>query len=259
MERIINIENYFLSPALFQEEDFQNKVLTDGKFLHKLRLRLKEIRVLCDLLEFGFPSIFLSGSLYECYREFYRKSGRLRDINVQIILFSDLCKRYKLSPSVFPEFLFSKKEQILEEFKAQLKTSYTELPNNIQVDFVGGELEGIREKLMVSKIKTILDNREDLFVFEKLHWLRKQIKKIIYLDKMKLGRRPVLKKRLVERLHQIEIRLGSWHDLTVLRKYLLEYETVAGHAVEVGWFPSIMDAAKVEEVNVLKSVVEVKL
>jgi CHAD domain-containing protein len=259
MERKIQISNHFPDPSMFREKSFQDRVITDEKFLHKLRLKLKEVRVLCDLLEFGFPSQFMPKSLFSCYRQFYRKSGQLRDINVQIDLFSRLSESYNISSSAFTDFILSKKESAEREVVSQLKIALPALPDIIDSGFAYTELKALRERLIVHRIETILNNCDTIFVIEKLHWLRKQFKKIIYLNRMKLFSKPVLKKGLVKRLHQIEVRLGNWHDFGVLREYIREYVVADKFQTEEGWLRLIDEAVKLEEVKMLKLVEDIEL
>ncbi|GET30243.1 CHAD domain-containing protein [Prolixibacter sp. SD074] len=223
------------------------------KELHQLRLRLKDIRVRCLLLEFAFPERYQGKSLFVPFREYYQQTSQLRDLTVALHRFRKICRKYRLSSNGFRNHLwhhYREEEKKLEHLPIPDIDTFeqqhqNEIPPEEQREIILQQMQQLMEKTKAAH----LENE----ITENLHWQRKQLKKLIYLNRLLADNSPVWEEETTKKLELLDEKLGAWHDLQVLLQFTGQF---AGHHPRGHtpvWLPRITRAIVTEQIRVLES------
>lgn len=224
------------------------------KELHQLRLRIKAVRVECLLLEFAFPERFPAKSCFIPFREYYRQTSCLRDLTVALHRFRKICRKYHLASNGFQNYLwqhYREEEKHLQrlplpDIDAFEQQHRDEIPLNELPDIISQQMQQL-----IEKVKTTHSNPEATI---NLHWQRKQLKKLIYLNRLLPQNSSVWDESITTKLEILDEKLGAWHDLQVLLQFI---EKFAGHHSRGHtpvWLPRISRAVVKEQIRIMESV-----
>ena len=193
--------------------------------LHQIRVELKKIKTLFDLITHDFKK-----SEYKPLKNIFKNAGRIRETDVLHQLF----RKYKLQ-----QFEKSIKREALERKSAiaafrQKAKYYKKAVNHIQQRSKKYLIEINRGNLNKYVFKVEQKINKKLFSkyrLDELHKIRKQIKKIIYLSQVTDSKDISKKNKLYDNLQNI---IGQWHDKNVLIRLLQKnkghsHKTVLGN------------------------------
>ncbi|GET27456.1 CHAD domain-containing protein [Prolixibacter sp. NT017] len=226
------------------------------KELHQLRLRLKAIRVQCFLLEFVYPKRYLSKSLFTPFREYYQQTSRLRDLTVALHRFRKICRKHRLPSNGFQNYLwqhYREEEKHLQRLPipdiAAFEQQYrNELPTEELTNIVTQQLQQVMEKVLAAHMDPEKSGN--------LHWQRKQLKKLIYLNQLLPEERSVWDESITTKLEILDEKLGAWHDLQVLLQFIGRFAGQHSRGHTPAWLPRIARAVITEQVRILESLKE---
>ncbi|GET20807.1 CHAD domain-containing protein [Prolixibacter denitrificans] len=226
------------------------------KELHQLRLRLKAVRVQCLLLEFFYPERYTSKSLFTPFREYYQQTSRLRDLTVALHRFRKICRKHRLPSNGFQNYLrhhYREEEKRLQRLPAHDIDTFeqqhrNEIPPEELTDIVTQQLQQLIEKVLTAHMDSEKSGN--------LHWQRKQLKKLIYLNQLLPEKRSVWDESITGKLETLDEKLGAWHDLQVLLQFIGRFAGQHSRGHTPVWLPRIARAVITEQVRILESLKE---
>jgi len=225
----------------------------DIEAIHDMRLSIKRMRVVAKLADQVSKNKFNSKESLAELNKFFKKSGRLRDIQVTKSLLVDLNdnalgpiieqfnKREKKQRTKFDKTLSSFRVEVLDEIELKLSTL----------------LDGISEKrsFQAGHALFLVYQDEIQQIFHKndrekrMHDIRTKLKDINYLNNIFEDKIPIQDylNISVERLKELGEMAGSWHDcynlISILNKYARKHH-------EDEHVPSI--ATSIKEIQIKK-------
>jgi len=179
--------------------------------VHKLRTTSRRIKVAERNLELNGRQDDLIGDI----DRLRKRAGKLRDLDVQLLLVQELGDRPGVS--TLREFLEARRakaerkllERTLELNNRKTRATLTELAGKLKESAPASKVYVARTQAALAKLQARLDPdrlRED---DEYLHDLRIRIKKARYIAEGDLSESGV---RLAERLKTVQDAIGKWHD-----------------------------------------------
>ncbi|MEN8225038.1 MAG: CHAD domain-containing protein [Bacteroidota bacterium] len=225
-----HILTYFRKHKQIIEENLQ--LCADPKDIeavHQFRLSVKRIRVAATLTSMICESCFDSKTALKDINRLFKRSGRLRDVQVSLQLLAGFNKE-GLAPVIA---LYHKRER-----KQRLKFEKAlDAYNNKSLDacelIIQEALAGISAKRALSAGHRLLADMEsdirELFHGSKhekrLHAIRTRLKSINYLNNIFDEQLPVQEylNISVERLRELGELAGAWHDSLTLEKKITKF------------------------------------
>ena len=186
--------------------------IDDPEVLHSIRVELKKIKSILNLMQFGLPNL-KGHKRYIPFRTIFRRAGEIRQPEVIYKLLLQHQIR-GITDSQIPNA--DQEERLISAFKK-------DVPMFIAiVTAKRSKLKEYLENLTEKKARKYLAKRRQqvkrllfpIFEPEALHKTRKIIKEIIFLDWVDKD------KPSVTFFKKIESRIGQWHDKQVLLKIL---------------------------------------
>ena len=225
---------YFEKHSLIIQDNYNTfKTGYNAEAVHNFRISLKRIKVVLQFLEFLNDSKVLASDQIKKFKTIYKKTGRLRDIHVQIELYKIISEELEITDNSYFESLLKRENKSYNKLKASLKeddllflSEIRELilanTKDLQADYLltkGNDFAGVK----FAKIKELYknNNSENLF-----HAIRALIKDIYYLNN--IFNQQLLLNDIInvdhERLNELGSIFGIWHDkvnaVAFLERYL---------------------------------------
>jgi len=223
------------------------------KELHQLRLRFKAIRVQCLLLEFAFPERYPAKSLFISFRNYYQQTSRLRDFTVARQRFRKICLKNHIRHNGFSAWLWqgylAEEKQMKHVSIPDIDTFERQHRNEIPTEELPGVISQQMKQLM-EKIKAAHLAPE---ITGNLHWQRKQLKKLIYLNRLLTKDSSVWDETITARLEKLDTKLGAWHDLQVLLQFIGQFAGLHPRGHMPFWLSQITRAIVAEQIRILDS------
>ena len=213
---------YFEKHSLIIQDNYNTlKTVYDAEAVHNFRISLKRIKVVLQFLEFLTSSRVSASDKIKKYRPIYKKTGRLRDLHVQIDLYDVISEEINISNNYYINYLLKSENKSYNKLKSSFKEDdlifLTEIrklilfnTKDIKAEYLltkGHEFA--REKF--SRIKELYKNNISQELF---HAIRTQLKDIYYLNnifKQQLQLRTIINIDH-ERLNEVGTLFGAWHD-----------------------------------------------
>jgi CHAD domain-containing protein len=220
-------------------EDAFNKSLVTAKNLkekqvHKLRVEIKNLRILFDLLKTVSQGKLHVKPALKLLTPVFKKAGEMRTSHLNI----DLTKTFR-SPVIsrFREHLKEKEKQAGKKLVKKIKDFKIEKLDHLHKDHlkafqkVGNDtIESSSKTFMKEEFAKVKTEMGDIHNDEVLHDIRKRLKTVKNLGKLLDEMHPdkELQKELKKINHTYE-RIGEWHDAIILveelEKYVEKHET----------------------------------
>lgn len=196
--------------------------------IHLLRVDIKKLRAIFNLLELLFPTDFKSKSGYNPLKAIFKNAGKTREMQVNMTISG----HYKLNQQLRKEYnQFLKKQE--EFFKRKLKKSIG--------NFEASELKAVKLKPLCDKLSnTAINDLSKLVVTEKFHtikWLLASGDNPVLIHKIRIQVKFVHAiitvfykihpneemKKLLTLTKEAGMILGNWHDKYILRSSLEKF------------------------------------
>jgi CHAD domain-containing protein len=195
----------------------------ESEDIHQLRVDVKKIYALYSLFEMIQPEVFHKRKRYNLFRDLFKLSGRIREIQVHLIFLS----KPKFKKNDFSSFITFLKEQesqatknfllAIKDFNdKELKSTEKEI-RIICMEISAKKLkrnsgEFIREKAL--KIQCLLAEEQDI---AHVHTIRKHLKAMSTVSTLVSTVQPDEKLGLIiSGLNKSEVMIGDWHDKIIL-------------------------------------------
>ncbi len=209
--------------------------------VHQLRLSVKKMRTLFDLLEAVDPVHFSTSVHLRKIRQVFRYSSALRDLQVQKEKFHGMAKSSGRKISGLMSYLdqLEKREFMLLR-KKLLKTGdqvFALLGNYIASSFDDRYDEADILKIFKWRAAGLLEDSLEIFdtAYEEaaLHEIRRKVKQAYFLMKFRAIRSVRTNERQVgsAALHRLEETLGKWNDTVVSLRYFKAFRKANGKEV----------------------------
>jgi len=200
--------------------------------IHDMRVSFKRLIILLQFLEQLSDGGLIAKKEYQHFNNFYKKSGRLRDLHVQYQLLAKYIQQTSRSYQEYDNYL---KERII---KREIK--YLESLDKFQTDFFNDlgkkcssiiqqtdqkDLGNIARSLLVSKCADIFTAYHQQDGEKRFHNIRRFMKELQYLNNILNNELP-LESHLninAERLSEVGQLLGAWHDKLTAEYFLMGY------------------------------------
>jgi CHAD domain-containing protein len=207
---------------------------TRGQGVHNARKRLKQLRGMLKLMQFG-----LAKQAYKRQTKIFRDAAKplseVRDADVMIETLDRLCEHFssqikRKSFKKLRQALLNRrtklrkqllgKQRQMQKVSAKLRkeedslTKWTSVPNDSKVIFQGLEKTYSRAQ---DEMKDAIADQED----EKLHEWRKDVKYLRYQLELLCEVWPPVISPMADQTHQLADLLGEDHDLVVLKDLIL--------------------------------------
>ena len=226
------------------------------KELHQLRLRLKAVRVRCLFLEFAFPEHYPGKSLFTPFREYYQQTSQLRDLTVALQYFRKICRKYRLASNGFQNYLwqhYREEEKHLDHLPVPDTDAFErqyqiEISSEKQWGIISQQIQQLMEKIKAAHLSPAITVN--------LHWHRKQLKKLIYLNRLLAKGSPVWEEKITAKLETLDEKLGIWHDLQVLLQLIGQFAGIHSRGHTPIWLPQITKAVVTEQIKIMESLRE---
>lgn len=190
---------------------------------HRLRVRIKKLRSLLNLLNYCFEDFKLKNTSRP-FDKIFSQAGKIREFQIE-----DTRLKYRLSNNALPIYKSS-----LKEHQAKAKEIFFLTVKDINLAFLKKTQQHLTPYL--KKIKTRRINKyikenineaqkmiiHGLFTNKRIHHFRKQLKKIQYVLK---GTGIESTNKLMENSTMLSDLLGKWHDSRVIIKHLGEIDS----------------------------------
>jgi len=186
--------------------------------LHRFRISIKKMRALIHLL-MSYRSDVLPDNTFKPVIKIFRKTGHIRDLDVQLELLNHL-------PFDIPGFIannYIKREKLFSKLSASIKNNQRCIKkevNKIIKKIVDVDTSFIitNQNQLLHEVKRILkNNKADN---PELHEARKKIKLVLYIHSFlpkKLQKKIPLNTTVLNKIQQ---EIGDWHDLLLLHEEL---------------------------------------
>jgi CHAD domain-containing protein len=223
------------------------------KELHQLRLRLKAVRVQCLLLEFAFPERYPGKSLFVPFREYYQQTSCLRDLTVAQQRFRKICRKTHLPSNGFQNYLwqhYREEEKHLEQLQISDIDAFEQLHRN---EIPPEELQEIISQQMLQLMEKMKEAHLNPEITGNLHWQRKQLKKLIYLNRLLPKDSPLWDETITAKLEMLDEKLGAWHDLQVMLQLVGQFAGLHPRGHTPVWLPRITRAIVTEQIRIMES------
>lgn len=206
----------------------------DEKKVHKMRLVCKRIRVINKFIskELNGKELFRHQS--DKLDSIFAFSGMAREIHISVKLVNTCQKSLNLSYEEFAEFLENKKIEVdtilkdlitetdIEPIKKSAKKIYRFLKDLSEKKIYRKALRFIKRKIkrIKSLVYVCIENK-------RYHAIRTHIKDVFSFLKLFFTHNDFQKLNFNEnRLKNIGVNLGRWHDLDILQKNLNDFFTI---------------------------------
>jgi len=218
---------YFRKHKQFIEDNLQLcEDPHDIEAIHNLRLSVKRIRVVVRIAAMINPESFIVADQLREINKLFKRSGRLRDIQVTRQLLIDF--QNPLLDPVIAQFDHRETKQRKKFEKALKKFDYTlleDLEKSLLKVFNGVSSEAVLQAgyLLLSEMEFDVHKIFHSSLKEKrLHDIRTRIKDMNYLNNIFENRLPVADQLniSIERLKEVGEIAGAWHDCLNLEKKL---------------------------------------
>jgi CHAD domain-containing protein len=197
----------------------------DVDALHDLRVGIKRLKALYQVLDPLSGGKFEYKTHFEDIRQLFKAVGKLRDIQVQNRLFTYFAKETPLED--YKDF-YRELQKSAEDESVQLKSALQSFKPQVMEDSINDTavfLEGYTDKKAIKQTLKYLNKRlkqvKDLLPFKKdellMHEMRSRVKQAYYIIELLKLMQPDLE--AVEDAKCIKLAgelLGQWHDHAVL-------------------------------------------
>jgi CHAD domain-containing protein len=220
-------------------ENAFNKSLSTAKNLkekqvHKLRVEIKNLRILFDLLKTASQKKLHIKPALKLLNPVFKKAGRMRTNHLNI----DLTKTFR-SPVIsrFREHLKEKEKQAGKKLVKEIKGFKAEKLDHLHKDNLkvfqrldNDTIKNSSKIVMKEEFAKVKTEMGDIHSDEVLHDIRKRLKTVKNLGRLLDEMHPdkELQKELKKINHTYE-RIGEWHDAIILveelEKYVEKHET----------------------------------
>jgi hypothetical protein len=244
-----------------------------SKDIHRARLDVKKIFAIMDLLRIVRPKHHKNPGYEKIFKKLYRASGRIREIQVNLLLLTKPeFAGYDLA--LFSEELLQLEKESTGEFLRVIR-KFDELKLPRLEKKIDRELSKITQATLHKKIKKYIISKTDVSLEllekgdgeENLHKVRQHIKELSTVLTLILTFKPSDHLEMViNGLNRSEMMIGDWHDRVVLAESLqlfLEQTTDFSEsqlAPTKDCYKSIMDAnnRQIESIvlDVRKAIIE---
>lgn len=184
--------------------------------IHKLRVAIKKLNTLFRLLKYSFPD-FEEESLFEPFKKIFDQAGTVRECQLEkekleLVTQNDPPEEYLSSlhdeidnhMHLFFDELHNAPGKLCEQTYLKTKPYLEKLDKKNISRYIDHQEKSLR-KTLKHRLKK---NKE-------IHDLRKQLKNILYVQKL-----PGFKKSMpVQDIEKIAEQLGQWHDYAVMNKH----------------------------------------
>ncbi|MCA4895869.1 MAG: CHAD domain-containing protein [Cytophagales bacterium] len=186
--------------------------IDEPEVLHSLRVELKKIKSILNLLQYGLPN-FRGHKHYIPFRTIFRRAGEIRQPEViyKLLLQNQI---EGITDSQIPNA--DQEERLLSAFKNDVPmfiATVTAKRSKLK-EYIKNLTEKKAGKYLTKRRRQVKRLLFPVFEPDALHKTRKIIKEIIFLDWVDKD------KPSVTFLKKIENRIGQWHDKQVLLKIL---------------------------------------
>ncbi len=205
----------------------------DAEAIHNFRLSLKRTKVVLQFLEVLTNSKITASENIKKYRPIFKKTGRIRDLQVQTDLYITLTDETNISDTSYIKYLANRESKSYKKLKSSFTdndlfflSEFNDLivantKNISDEDLVNTGNELAREK--ANRIKEIYSQDKSHIRF---HAIRGILKDIYYLNNI-VNTQLALQEILNidhDRLNTLGSMFGAWHDkinaLAFLKKFL---------------------------------------
>ena len=198
--------------------------------IHGIRVEIKKIRVVFQLLEMVVPKKFNVTEHYISFRELFKHTGMIREIQINLIYL----EKYNLDSSAvipFKKYLQRKEIKLKNEFNEIMKkfnmVRFIETGEIIKKLCDDISIERIIEKcarFIVKESKRIKKLLAAENTPDEIHKIRKHFKALSAIATLlyNINHKKPLKK-LLTNLKKTEIKLGIWHDRVILAESLEQF------------------------------------
>lgn len=194
------------------------------EIIHKLRLNIKRLRTIFKILEYRMDKK-IEFKVLEMIDRLFLYSGKLRDIQVQILLLKTFQNEIGEEVDIFISIFKKEKKRIEKEVVRSLQIIdpfdivllNQRLDNSIEAlsDFSIETILQVKTVELFNQIKAIINSEPNE---KSLHRIRIMLKELIYtLSVIKKGKNKFrFNPSIVASLKNLQQKLGEWHDLKVL-------------------------------------------
>jgi CHAD domain-containing protein len=184
----------------------------DPEVLHSIRLELKKVKSIINLLQYGLPD-FRGHKYYIPFRNIFRRAGEIRQSEViyKLLLQNQIGR---ITDSQIPNA--DQEERLISAFKKDVPTFITTVTTQRSKlkEYIKNLTGKTARKYLTKRRRQVKRLLFPVFEPASLHKTRKITKEIIFLrwvDKRKSS---------VAFFKKIEDKIGQWHDKQILLKIL---------------------------------------
>lgn len=223
---ILQIESY---------EKHRQLILADPDMedIHQLRLSIKRIRALFELLEALEPENFSVRKQLGKIRHVFQCSSHIRDLQVQQLLLQDFSISLGLSFKKFEKYLTKQEKDsnklLIRQLKKTTDNSLRSLLPLVEEYFEGTYTKTQTDQKILWAVKHILlsinDREKETLTDDRFHEIRGRLKTAHYLLSLITGKKKELStlNEMLEKLHLTEELLGKWNDRVVALRLLINF------------------------------------
>lgn len=184
----------------------------DPEIIHEIRISLKKIKSLFNLIEYNFPT-FNAINEYKTFKKIFKKTGFMRDFEITNQILNQY-KRKIFNKNEGANNHREKKNNLVFRNKISQYKKTIKKYNTIAMFYCDKmRIKSLKEYLNIKdqELKNILLKK---IKEKKLHSVRKMIKEINYLSSIQ-------KKYFTNKNYDlIQKMIGDWHDKKIAIKYL---------------------------------------
>lgn len=206
----------------------------EAESVHQLRVSIKKFRAVSKLLEHLMPDGSNENREHlDKLRLLFKLAGRLRDSQVQMILFSYYQSELKMDTTEFKYHLKRSEQAALTKFQAGFTIFSKRLSGKPFTKIDTRSLKQQPDSLFYERASTLLDKRvkklrkaiHAVNSDSDLHKIRIQLKQLRYMLSVLSEQDDHFERFNVSLagMRTVEIQLGRWHDLTVFRETISRY------------------------------------
>jgi len=204
------------------------------KTIHNIRLDIKKLRVLYNLIKEIYHGKFDSKDYSKAYKGLFKAAGKIREAQVN----KDLITSYKLpSKNSFCEYFEIREKEARSKLRKRLSKTHIESPGKAKSELMK-VLKGLNKEkftkgchsLLIAEYEGIKCLRKASLNVKSFHKMRKHFKNLGYLTNLLDKIKPDwIDKHTLTELKKTEKLMGQWHDRVVLihsLNLLLEHKKI---------------------------------
>lgn len=217
------IKSYFVEHKSVFDEKFKIVLASfDEDAIHKMRTSTKRLRALFQLLQYISTNKFTAKKQLKRIRTLFKHAGKIREIQIEKLVSSTFADKLDIDIPEYQEYLTQCEHREIARFLKSIP-KFSERHKIVEDDFVivtinncsGKNLKDNVKKFLFWKKEQLSNINDKPVSNERIHKNRTILKQLYYLYDIlsQITEEPRILNMTLERMREIEQKIGNWHDL----------------------------------------------